>query len=261
MIQHTQGTDLWVRPDEACVALTSEFRLLQRIKGHRYSVDDLLVAHLACTLALSPRRVLDLGCGVGSVLLMVAWAMPDAQFVGIEAQSESLAMAKRNAFLNDCATRVALRLGDLREPAMIPDEGTFDLVTGTPPYFDPNAATLCSDSQRAHARFEIRGGIEAYAHAASRALTDNGVFVVCAPSLPPQRTKLALQEAQLNVIQHQAVLPRTDRPAFIDLIVCTKGSVDSAAFLPDLVLREVDGRRTKQHIEIRSWFGVPTSDR
>ena len=76
--------DLWIRPDEQCVALTERFRLIQRYRGHRYSVDDMLVGHLAGSQGGAPTRVLDLGCGLGSVLLMLAWRLPSASFVGVE---------------------------------------------------------------------------------------------------------------------------------------------------------------------------------
>ena len=47
-----------------------------------------------------PRRCLDLGCGIGSVLLMVAWQFPHARVVGVEAQRRSAAMARRSIAYN-----------------------------------------------------------------------------------------------------------------------------------------------------------------
>ncbi|HEX7603834.1 MAG TPA: hypothetical protein VF316_19585, partial [Polyangiaceae bacterium] len=59
-------------------ALTRDFRVWQRAKGHRFSADDLATAYLAWRVAPEARRVVDLGCGLGSVLLHLAWAMPAA---------------------------------------------------------------------------------------------------------------------------------------------------------------------------------------
>lgn len=36
----------------------------------------------------NPKRLLDLGCGNGSVLMMNAWQYPEAECVGIEARKE-----------------------------------------------------------------------------------------------------------------------------------------------------------------------------
>ena len=258
-MMHCDPLDVWVRPDEQCAALTAGYRLLQRNRGHRYSVDDMLVAHLACEKAPSATRVLDLGCGVGSVLLMMAWAMPQASFVGIEAQDESVALARRNLVLNDCVSRVKLHHGDLRELAQPEQVGTFDLVTGTPPYFDPLAATPCADPQKAYARFELRGGIEDYARAASRVLAPQGLFVACGPAEPQSRVFEAVAAAGLHVHWWQAVVPRELRPAFLKLVACGRHERQTEQ-APDLILRHEDGRRTAEHAARRTRFGLAASE-
>ena len=42
----------------------------------------MLCGHLAGTRGGAPRRVLDLGCGLGSVLLKLAWTFPEAERPG-----------------------------------------------------------------------------------------------------------------------------------------------------------------------------------
>lgn len=251
--------DLYVREDEHCAALTRDWFILQRRKGHRYSVDDLLVAQKAAELAPGPSRVLDLGCGIGSVLLMVGWARTGARLVGIEAQQESIAMARRNLLLNDCASRCELLHGDLRDSALLSQLGPCDLVTGTPPYFDPKAATPCADPQRAHAKFELRGGIEHYAQAAAKVMAPGGRFVVCAPALPEGRGTSAITAAGLHPVWLQPVLPGPARPAFLQLIVAAH-EPEPLQQAPPLVLREADGRRSAEHARIREWFGLVASE-
>ncbi|MFW5741059.1 MAG: tRNA1(Val) (adenine(37)-N6)-methyltransferase [Myxococcota bacterium] len=251
--------DLWVRPDEQCVALAAGFRLFQRYRGHRYSVDDMLVGHLAGTRAERPARALDLGCGLGSVLLMLAWRFPGAEFVGIEAQPEHVALARRNVLLNGCGSRVRIVAGDMREARRAIEGGDFDLVTGTPPYFDPRAATVCSDPQRAHAQWELRGGIETYATAASWALGEQGTFVTCA-SADNDRTFRALEAAGLRPCWQRDVLPRPGKRPFLALWVAGKRLATLVRAEP-LLLREADGARTPEHIAIRQWFGLPCSIR
>lgn len=250
--------DLYVRPDEQCASLTRDWFLVQRRKGHRYSVDDLLVAQLAADRFGGAQRVLDLGCGIGSVLLMVGWALPHAQLTGIEAQPESIELARRNVVLNACRARVSLVQGDLRDAEVIDRLGRFDLVTGTPPYFDPRAATPCADPQRAHAKFELRGGIEDYARAAARALTPSGCFVVCAPAQPASRGLEAIRGAGLHARTVRPVLPGPGRPAFLELITAGRAS-SSLHREPALLLREQDGRRACEHARIREWFGLAAS--
>jgi tRNA1(Val) A37 N6-methylase TrmN6 len=250
---------LYVRPDEHCASLTRDYFILQRRKGHRYSVDDLLVAHAAASCGTRPVRVLDLGCGIGSVLMMIGWSAPEAKLVGIEAQEESISIARRNLVLNDCASRTRLIEGDLRDGAVLDELGKFDVVTGTPPYFDPRAATPCSDAQRAHAKFELRGGIEDYARAAARVLSPGGRFVVCAPAKPRDRGTRAIFEAGLFVKSRRDVLPGPQRAPFLELITAVLEPCDPL-MESELVLRESDGRRSAEHGRIREWFGVRASE-
>ncbi len=245
----------WVRPDEQCVALTAQYRLIQRYKGHRYSVDDMLVAHLACSTLDAPKRMLDLGCGIGSVLLTAAWAWPACRLVGVEAQPEHVALARRNVVLNGCESRVDVIPGDLRDPAIFESLGPFELVTATPPYFDPRAATPCADPQRAYAQFELRGGIEDYAHAAARVLSPAGRLVACASALQPARARRAFADAGLSVLLFRDVLPRPDKPPFLQLLVGGRAAADMQTMSP-LVLRLADGRRSAEHIAIREWAGI-----
>src|SRR6266404_8331566 len=151
-----ERADLWPRRDEDLCYLAGEWRILQRIDGHRWSLDDLVTAWCAATrlVAEPPRRLADLGCGIGSVLLLLAWRFPEARCVGVEAQEMSAALACRSIAWNGAAARCEIRHGDLRDPTILPDARTFDLVTGTPPYLPPGSATAATHVQRAQCRSE-----------------------------------------------------------------------------------------------------------
>ena len=250
-------------PGEQCIALTETFSLLQKRKGHRYSVDDMLVAHLATTWsAPTPGRVLDLGCGLGSVLLIVAWAFPETRLVGLEVLDEHLAYARRNVRLNGCRGRVRVVPGDLRDRALVAGLGPFDFVTGSPPYFVPGSGTPCADPARTAAHFELRGGVEAYARAAATALAPEGLFFCCAPANPPERARAALEGAGLSPLFLQPVVPRAGRPPFLVLLVARPrraGSPPPVEAGP-LVLRDAQGRRSLAQIAIREWTGIPCPD-
>lgn len=248
--------DLTPGPDEQCIALTADFRLLQKRKGHRYSVDDMLVAHLACERATAPRRVLDLGCGLGSVLLITAWARPGAELVGLEALEEHVALARRNVALNECGERVEVVAGDLRDLDLVRGLGSFDLVTGSPPYFDPAAGTLCKDPARAAAHFELRGGIEAYARAAAAVLRRGGQFICCAGAEPEGRARAALAAAGLGPAWICPVAPRQGKDPFLLLLAGGPGWSEPTEEEAPLVLRDAEGRRTPEHRAIRAWTGL-----
>jgi hypothetical protein len=95
--------------------LTRDLTIVQRARGHRFSSDDMATAYVACRRAPDARRILDLGCGIGSVLLHLAWSLPAATLVGIEAQAVSFALLTENVRRNQLGARVAIHHGDLRE--------------------------------------------------------------------------------------------------------------------------------------------------
>src|SRR5690606_32192890 len=112
--------------------ITADYRILQRRRGHRYSLDDVLTAAVACRARPDARRVLDLGTGVGSVLLMEAWKLREASLVGIEAQDVSFALLERNVLENGLSDRARIIHGDFRDESTRREAGgPFPLITGT----------------------------------------------------------------------------------------------------------------------------------
>jgi tRNA1Val (adenine37-N6)-methyltransferase len=238
-------------------ALTSHYRVLQRKRGHRYSIDDVATAWAAARLRPGARRVADLGTGLGSVALSLAHALPDAAIVGIEAQAVSFGLFEKNVARNGLGARVRAVHGDLRDPHLLDRLGgqRFELVTGTPPYFPVGTATIPPDGQKAHARHELRGGVEDYVAAVARILAPGGVAVLCADARRPERVAASADAAALHLASVQRLVPREGKDGLFSLFVLVTQRVDELA-LSDLVLRDAAGARTKTEREIRGFFGL-----
>src|SRR4051812_41758423 len=86
-----------LRDGESLDALAGHYRIHQLEGGHRYSTDDVLVAWYGTAFGPRADRVLELGSGIGSVGMIAAWRLPGARFVTVEAQDESVALARRSA--------------------------------------------------------------------------------------------------------------------------------------------------------------------
>ena len=130
---------------------------------------------------------LDMGCGLGSVLMMVAWKFPHLQSTGIEAQKISCGLANRSIRYNGAANRITVHNGDLREFSGLPADSKFEIVTGTPPYFKEGEGALSAKVDQKACLFEFRGGVEAYIEAASHYLTEDGHFIVVESALGKKR--------------------------------------------------------------------------
>lgn len=230
--------------------LTRDLRIVQRKKGHRFSSDDIATAYAAVTEAPAAERVLDLGCGIGSVLLHLAWCLPAARLVGIEAQTISFEILKENLDRSGYRDRIEIQHGDLRALAVEPE---FDLVTGTPPYFPPETASAALDPQRAYARIEYRGGIEGYVAAGAKALTPEGVLVLCGDARAEQRLEAAAQEVGLVVRTRTLIIAHAPKPPLFTVWALRRRPgprVERA-----LVLRDAEGRPAEGAALLRRFSG------
>ena len=118
---------------ESLDAISGHFRLFQLEGGHRFSTDDLLTAWYGTSWAPSARSVLDLGSGLGTVGMIAAWRLPGARFVTVEAQADSVRLARKSVHYNGLDDRYAIRAGDFRDPSLLGEDERFDLVLGSPP--------------------------------------------------------------------------------------------------------------------------------
>jgi tRNA1Val (adenine37-N6)-methyltransferase len=238
-------------------AIAGSFRIWQRRDGHRYSLDDVLTARVAALAKPDAARVLELGSGVGSVLLMLCHRLPEANFLAVEAQRNSFALLGRNVADNGLSARVALLHGDLRYVLQRARHGAFDLITGTPPYVPPGRATPSPDSQRAFARQELRGGVEDYLATAGRMLAQNGCVVMCADARTPERVERAADAAGLALEGRLDALPRAGKsPLFSVFTLRAAGPHHGPCAHDTFVARSADGARTEAYHALREFFGL-----
>lgn len=253
--------------------LTASWRIFQRKKGHRHSTDDLLTAWYALmkssavalgeTASEAPgvgapsaiTHALDLGTGIGTVGLLVLSGLPSAQLTCIEAQDVSFRFLRENIRANGVADRVQAIHGDLRDLSL---SERFPLVTGSPPYFDVNAGVVPADSQKAHARFELRGDVRDYARAAKRHLAPDGLFVFCFPWQQKERALTAAAAEGFTIIAQRDVIPREGLPPLFSLFACRLGDHPATVEEP-FVVRRADGAHTEAMHELRACFGWPRS--
>src|SRR5215213_9480800 len=96
---------------ETLDAISGHFRLFQLTDGHRFSTDDVLTAWYGTTWCPSARTILDLGSGIGAVGMISAWRLPGARVITVEAQEESVRLARKSAEWNGVQARYEIRVG------------------------------------------------------------------------------------------------------------------------------------------------------
>lgn len=253
-----------VEPGETLDAISGHFRLFQLEKGHRFSTDDVVTAWYGTSWCPSARTVLDLGSGIGAVGIIATWRLPGARLVSVEAQEESVRLARKSARWNGLDGRYEIRQGDFREPGVLRASERFDLVLGSPPYFPLGSGVEGDHPQKVASRFEVRGTVSDYCLAAARHLERGGFFSCVFPIAPDEmRMRESAAAADLTIVRRRPIVLREgERPLLglfgmmnsNDLPEWMRGQTWSE---PPLVIRARDGSVHPEYSAVKLSFGFP----
>ena len=246
--------DYWYRrdgmqtsTDDVIVALVAAYPEIMALKSNGSSSIDLssLIWSQSKATESAVNSYVDLGCGIGSTLLLVANILrPKVISLGVEAQQQSVSLLQRTIselpvgapqinilhkdlrelLKSDCKTRVDGIDGSVASHVHSSGEsildlasqiasdgvdqliGRCDLITANPPYATLQSGTLCKDAQRRSARFELRGGVEEYLITAKALLSPKGRFVLAFWSRDHERVRKAVHSADLRIARRFDVL-------------------------------------------------------
>lgn len=259
------GAPLVVEPHETLDAISGHFRVFQLRDGHRFSTDDILTAWYGTSWCPTARSALDLGSGIGTVGMICAWRLPGARFVTIEAQPESVALARKSARYNGLTDRYEIREGDFRAPGILRGDERFDLITGSPPYFPQGAGVESEHPQKLACRFELRGDIADYCAVAAKHLTLGGFFACVFPFEPAQlaRVQAAAKAASLVIVRQRPVIFREDEPPLVALFGMVRAEDLPERFRgqtwdePPLTIRTRDGEIHPEYSALKLAIGFP----
>ena len=252
-----------VPADESLDAISGYFRLFQLRAGHRFSTDDVLTAWYGTSWAPTAATVLDLGSGIGSVGMVAAWRLPGARFVTIEAQEDSVRLARKSAAFNGLTPRYEIRQGDFRDPEALGAGEHFDLVLGSPPYFPLGTGNEGDHPQKVQCRFEVRGDIADYTRVAMAHLNPGGLFACVFPSKQLDRVQRAADDAAAVIVRRRPVVFREGDAPLVELFAMMR-----ACDLPDemrrrtwvepvLVIRTASGEVHPEYAAVKLAFGFP----
>lgn len=275
-----------VPADETLDAISGYFRIFQLREGHRFSTDDVLTAWYGTSWVPRADSILDLGSGIGSVGMIAAWRLPGARVVTVEAQEESVRLARKSAAYNGLESRYEIRFGDFRQggsedppprsqgqggsqgpggskdPPLRHDE-RFDLVLGSPPYFPLDAGVHGDHPQKIACRFEVRGDIADYAAAAAAHLSAGGLFACVFPEEQLSRVEEAARAASLVIVRRRPVVFKEGEAPLVGLFAMMR-QVDLPDVMrtrtwvePPLIIRAIDGRVHPEYSAVKLSIGFP----
>ncbi len=246
--------------DETLSYLSGDFRIFQLRNGNSWSMDELVTAFVAVReisrRRSTPAQILDLGTGTASVLMMLLWKYEGAQGLGVEAQERSADLARRSIAFNGLDARASIVASDFRDWSEESKHArpTFELITGTPPYFPSGTGLESSKPQCAPARFEHRGGVETYAEVAMQHLDPNGLFVMCSAANEDVR----IENMPTPAMHHRSkvsVIPKRGKPPLISVHLFSPQPLLSEN--TTLTVRDERDQWTDEFQIARETFGLP----
>lgn len=186
--------------------LNGSLRIFQKKRGYRFSLDSILLSHFF--LSKPKASNIDLGCGSGIIMLILARRFPHTVWTGVEIQESLAALAQKNVRLGGFSSRIKVLCDDARAIKKILPAHSLDTVIFNPPYRKLKSGRINPQLEKAIARHEIKGSLKDFLQAAQYLLKPGGrvftiypakrlvelisLFRLC--SLEPKRLKLVFSD-------------------------------------------------------------------
>ena len=217
--------------------------LNQPESGYRFSIDAVILSHLACPAP--GETVLDLGTGCGVIPVMLAFRHPEIRLIGVEIQPSLSRLARQNVADNHLADRVRVVDKDIGQLLLVDIGGPVDLVVTNPPYRKLDSGRINTDSQKAVARHELKIDLDTVLRTARRMLRKFGRFSIIYPSVRTVDLIAAMRLTGIEPKNLTMIHSKPSSPARLVAITGIKGGRPGLEVSTPLYLYHEDGSYTQ----------------
>ena len=214
----------------------------------RLSTDSMLLADF-CRLA-PQSAVCDLGCGCGSLSLLLCGKYPLLRVTGVELQPQAAALAEENAAQDGLDGRFSVIRGDLREHRTLLAHGSFDAVVSNPPYYPVGSGKCAASPALAAARTELTCSLGELCTCAAWLLRSGGRFFLVHKPERLADLMVSLRENRLETKRLRLVRHRAGGPGSLVLLEARLDGKPGLVFEPDLALFDENGAESEDHKRI-----------
>lgn len=228
--------------------LGGRLQILQPRQAYRAGLDAVMLA-AAVTERVGPFRVLDVGAGVGTAGLAVAWRCKQAEVVLIEREPDLVALARENIARNGLDERVSVVEADLLQVSTAAlaaagvGEATFDQVIANPPFHTEGAGTAARHALKAAAHAMPEAALDDWCRFLARMARPGGEALIIhkTAALPELIQGLKGRFGGLSALPLHS---HAGEPAGRIILKGTKGSRAPFRLESGLLLHEEDERFT-----------------
>ncbi len=209
--------------------------------------DSVLLADFAKTPGV--RRVMDLGCGGGILLLLLLGKNADIEVHGADISPAAVECCIANLRQNGHLSEGIIN-ADMRKLRTFYPSGHFDMLISNPPYFSRESGRISPDEARARARSEGSATLAELIESAAYLCKTGGYFYMVIRSERMTEsmhlmTKCGLEPKRLRLVAH-----KVDSAPRLVLIEAKRGAKPSVKVEPLLILENEDGTPTAEYRRI-----------
>lgn len=220
------------------------YKILQDDTLFKLGTDSVLLS--AFPKISGRRRVCDLGCGTGALLILLAARNREAVMDGVEIIPEAAQLARRNVLLNGLQNRINIVTGDLRMPPSSLARGGYDLVISNPPYFSKTGGRKPSGEALANSRAEYSCTIDDICKTASLLLRPWGFLSVVFRTERLIDLYLSMRKSGIEPKRERLVYYRKGYPPAFALVEGRRGGKASLTIEPPFFMHNEDGSETDE---------------
>jgi tRNA1(Val) A37 N6-methylase TrmN6 len=155
--------------------LGGQIKLLQPKNGYRIAIDPVLLAHFANVRPY--QKILDVGCGVGTVSLILKAKEKLAKITAIDIDDKMCYACRRNSQINSLDIEIKnIGIENIRKDASLQNK-LFDYVVTNPPFFKPQSSKISESEAKRLSNFETVS-LEDWVKSCIKKLKNKGTFLI-----------------------------------------------------------------------------------
>lgn len=209
-------------------------KIIQPIKGYRFSIDAVLLAHFADLHGV--KKVVDLGTGNGIIPLLLSHRDPGLDILGIELQAAMADRASRSVQLNNLQHRIDILQADIRKLKEKLPGGSAELVLSNPPFWKRGEGHVNRNHEESIARHELEITLKELVEGAIHLLAPQGALALIHRVERLDEIADVFGQLGLSLSRVRKVLSYADRPARQVLVEARFGLRHETVLMPPLII-------------------------
>ena len=230
-----------VTRDSISLRGTGVISIVQQKKGHRFTLDSILLADFC---RIKPRdKILEPGTGTGIISLLLAKKYAHVRITAVEMQAALADLCRQNINDNGLDDRIILLEQDIRTLKGELKTSTFDVIVANAPYTKSGAGRQSLHPERLASRHDTGMDIVTWLDL-GMFLKNKGRYFLVFPANRLSELIYSLRIRRLEPKRIRLVHPYEVNPASMVLIEAVKSAGVGLDVLPPLIVHDADREYT-----------------